>query len=85
MLKESPAKADQIFGPGFSEAFDLNIALTVFGLVFVVYALLGLAGGAVLRSMTRRWAAGEHDLASPYGPSMDELDAARDDRREVPA
>ena len=32
--------ADQIFGPGFSDAFDLTIALTVFGLVFVVYALL---------------------------------------------
>jgi cytochrome d ubiquinol oxidase subunit I len=53
--------------------------------MIIVYALLGLAGGAVLRSMTRRWAAGEHDLASPYGPSMDELDAARTDRAEVPA
>jgi cytochrome d ubiquinol oxidase subunit I len=37
----------------------------------VVYLGLGLAGVAVLRSMSRRWAAGETDLESPYGPSMD--------------
>lgn len=38
------------------------------GLV-LVYALLGVAGIAVLRSMSARWSAGETDLASPYGPS----------------
>ena len=34
----------------------------------VVYAGLGIAALLVLRSMSRRWAGGEHDLASPYGP-----------------
>ena len=53
--------------------------------MIIVYAGLGIAGAAVLRSMTARWAAGEHDLASPYGPSMDELDATRAGRTEVPA
>lgn len=34
----------------------------------VVYAGMTTAAVVVLRSMARRWRAGEHDLPSPYGP-----------------
>ncbi|MFT7474410.1 MAG: cytochrome d ubiquinol oxidase subunit I [Verrucomicrobiales bacterium] len=34
----------------------------------IIYLGLGLAGVGVLRSMSRRWSAGETDLESPYGP-----------------
>jgi cytochrome d ubiquinol oxidase subunit I len=34
----------------------------------VVYAGLTIGAAVVLRSMARRWRAGEHDLPSPYGP-----------------
>jgi cytochrome d ubiquinol oxidase subunit I len=37
--------------------------------LIVVYGGLGIAGVGVLRSMSRRWAAGEQDLESPYGPT----------------
>ena len=43
------------------------IWITFIGIV-VVYGLIGVAGIALLRSMAKRWAAGETDLASPYGP-----------------
>ncbi len=36
--------------------------------VVVVYAGLTTGAVVVLRSMARRWRAGEHDLPSPYGP-----------------
>ncbi len=36
--------------------------------IVIVYGLIGAAGIGLLRSMARRWAAGETDLASPYGP-----------------
>lgn len=41
---------------------------TLSGLV-VTYAAMTVAAVVVLRSMARRWAAGERDLASPYGPA----------------
>ena len=34
----------------------------------VVYTGLTVGAAVVLRSMARRWRAGEHDLPSPYGP-----------------
>ncbi|MEM9034772.1 MAG: cytochrome ubiquinol oxidase subunit I [Actinomycetota bacterium] len=34
----------------------------------VVYGAMTVGAVAVLRSMSRRWAAGERDLESPYGP-----------------
>jgi cytochrome d ubiquinol oxidase subunit I len=40
----------------------------VFAGVFVVYAAMTIGAHIVLRSMARRWRAGEHDLPSPYGP-----------------
>lgn len=40
-----------------------------FIILTVIYIGLGVAGVAVLRSMSARWAAGETDLASPYGPA----------------
>ncbi len=40
-----------------------------FTILAVIYLGLGVAGIAVLRSMSARWAAGETDLASPYGPA----------------
>jgi len=36
--------------------------------VLVVYLGMTVGAVAVLRSMARRWRAGEHDLPSPYGP-----------------
>lgn len=41
------------------------LSLTV---LVVVYAAMTIGAIAVLRSMSRRWAAGERDLDSPYGP-----------------
>lgn len=38
-------------------------------ILVIIYVALGVAGVAVLRSMSKRWEAGETDLASPYGPS----------------
>jgi cytochrome d ubiquinol oxidase subunit I len=47
----------------------------VFAGVAVVY--LGMTVGAwlVLRSMARRWRAGEEELPSPYGPAPEEVSA----------
>lgn len=38
----------------------------------VVYAGLTTCATVVLRSMARRWCAGEHDLPSPYAPETRE-------------
>lgn len=40
-------------------------------ILVVVYAGMTIGAVAVIRSMSRRWRAGETDLASPYGPSSD--------------
>jgi cytochrome d ubiquinol oxidase subunit I len=56
---------------------------TLIGLM-VVYAGLGFAGATILRSMTKRWAAGEHDLASPYGPGVLELEQQFGHERVAP-
>ncbi len=56
--------------------------------LIIVYLLMGVAGFGVLRSMSKRWADGETDLESPYGPTRltaDELEAADADAVEVPA
>ncbi len=54
---------------------DSEYILATFVGIVVVYGLIGVAGIALLRSMARRWAAGETDLASPYGPlQVDGLD-----------
>ncbi len=39
------------------------------GILVVVYAAMTAGAVMVLRSMSRRWAAGERDLEAPYGPS----------------
>ena len=38
--------------------------------VVVLYAAMTAGATVVLRSMARRWRAGEHDLPSPYGPEL---------------
>jgi cytochrome bd ubiquinol oxidase subunit I len=38
--------------------------------VLVIYLGMAAAAYVVLRSMARRWRAGEEDLASPYGPAV---------------
>jgi cytochrome d ubiquinol oxidase subunit I len=38
--------------------------------VVVVYTAMTVGATVVLRSMARRWRAGEHDLPSPYGPEL---------------
>jgi cytochrome d ubiquinol oxidase subunit I len=55
---------------GSNSSLWLLLAVTV-----VVYAGMTLGAVAVLRSMARRWRAGEDDLPSPYGPEL--ADAAR--------
>ena len=42
-------------------------------ILIVVYAAMTIGAMAVIRTMTRRWAAGEHDLVTPYGPPEREL------------
>jgi cytochrome bd ubiquinol oxidase subunit I len=50
----------------------------LFGSAFVVYAGMTVGAIVVLRSMARRWRAGEVDLPSPYGPQP-----ATADEREI--
>ncbi len=49
---------------------DASYIWITFSVLVVVYA--GMTAGAtmVIRSMSRRWRAGEHDLESPYGPEL---------------
>ncbi len=42
------------------------VTLTV---LFIVYSAMTAGAIAVIRSMSKRWAAGEKDLATPYGPA----------------
>jgi cytochrome d ubiquinol oxidase subunit I len=44
----------------------------VFAGVVVVYAGMTVGAWVVLRSMARRWRAGEEELPSPYGPAPEE-------------
>ncbi|WP_243697126.1 cytochrome ubiquinol oxidase subunit I [Aeromicrobium phragmitis] len=50
------------------------------GSTAVVYTALTIGAVVVLRSMTRRWRAGEADLPSPYGPQSRMVDAPEDER-----
>jgi cytochrome bd ubiquinol oxidase subunit I len=47
----------------------------------VVYTAMTVGAVAVLRSMARRWRAGEEDLPSPYGP--EDADTAPGRREEA--
>jgi len=38
--------------------------------VLIVYVGMAVGGYVVLRSMVRRWRAGDEDLPSPYGPDV---------------
>ncbi|MGN6724191.1 MAG: cytochrome ubiquinol oxidase subunit I [Marmoricola sp.] len=40
-----------------------------FGVSLIVYTAMTIGAVMVIRSMTRRWRAGEKDLLSPYGPA----------------
>ncbi|MBU1802799.1 MAG: cytochrome ubiquinol oxidase subunit I, partial [Actinobacteria bacterium] len=40
----------------------------LYGTTVVVYTALSWGAISILRSMARRWRAGEEDLPSPYGP-----------------
>lgn len=68
-----------------TDAGYIWVTLTV---LIVVYAAMTLGAVAVIRSMTARWRAGEHDLLSPYGPSQQAIwtsDAETGDRAPVEA
>jgi cytochrome bd ubiquinol oxidase subunit I len=54
-----------------TDAATLNRAiwLTYSG-VLVIYLGMTVAAYIVVRSMTKRWRAGEEELPSPYGPAM---------------
>jgi cytochrome d ubiquinol oxidase subunit I len=45
------------------------------GATALLYAGLTVGAVVVLRSMARRWRAGEEDLPSPYGPQLRAADA----------
>jgi cytochrome d ubiquinol oxidase subunit I len=47
-----------------------------YAIVVVVYVGMTIGAYVVLRSMARRWRAGEEDLASPYGPGAGQVDEA---------
>ena len=58
----------------------------LFGTTVVVYTLMTVGAVVVLRSMARRWRAGEVDLPSPYGPQAQhphdtDVSASRGERR----
>ena len=46
----------------------------------IVYTAMTMGAFVVLRSMARRWRAGEHDLPSPYGPGSPLLGASEENR-----
>lgn len=48
---------------------DAGYIWYTFAALAVVYLLMGVSAVGVLRSMARRWRAGETDLTSPYGPA----------------
>ena len=59
------------------EAAGDNSALWwLLGITTVVYTLMTIGATIVIRSMAKRWRAGEEDLPSPYGPRRDELSPA---------
>ena len=45
------------------------------GATTILYSALTVGAVVVLRSMARRWRAGEDELASPYGPQLEETPA----------
>jgi cytochrome d ubiquinol oxidase subunit I len=57
-----------------------------YALAFVVYVGMTIGAVVVLRSMARRWRAGEEDLATPYGPGAGPADesAASDNTSGYP-
>ncbi len=59
-----------------AEAAGANSGLWwLLGTTVVVYAAMTTGAVVVLRSMARRWRAGEEDLPSPYGPERQEVEA----------
>lgn len=54
-----------------TDAATFNRAIWwTYGGVVVIYVGMTVAAFVVLRSMTRRWRAGEEELPSPYGPAV---------------
>jgi cytochrome d ubiquinol oxidase subunit I len=47
----------------------------VYGVSVLLYAAMTVGAVVVLRSMARRWRAGEEDLPSPYGPELQAVGA----------
>ncbi|MGF9759192.1 cytochrome ubiquinol oxidase subunit I [Microvirga sp. 0TCS3.31] len=62
---------------GSNSGLWLLLAATV-----VVYTAMTVGAVAVLRSMARRWRAGEEDLPSPYGPEGADTDPGRQEGAE---
>jgi len=48
---------------------DAGYVWFTFAATALLYVVMAVAAVAVIRSMTHRWAAGDHDLISPYGPA----------------
>lgn len=59
----------QVLRTGEAATFNRAIWWT-YGGVVVIYVGMSVAAYIVLRSMTKRWRAGEEELPSPYGPVM---------------
>lgn len=64
---------------------DAGYIWITLSVLFIVYAGMTIGAATVIRSMSRRWRAGEHDLASPYGPAMDSMPDADDPKLTAPA
>jgi cytochrome d ubiquinol oxidase subunit I len=65
-----------------TEAGYIWVTLAV---LVVVYGAMTVGAAAVVRSMSRRWRAGERDLISPYGPSLDAAPDDTPDREPAPS
>jgi cytochrome d ubiquinol oxidase subunit I len=63
---------------------DSGYIWLTFVVLVAVYAAMTAAAIAVVRSMTRRWAAGEHDLTTPYGPPPRAREAIDRESLDVP-
>lgn len=60
---------------------DAGYIWITLAILVIVYGAMTVGAAAVIRSMSRRWRAGERNLISPYGPSLDAAsDAALDDK-----
>lgn len=63
---------------------DSGYIWVTLSVLIVVYGAMTIGATTVIRSMSRRWRDGEHNLISPYGPSLEvALEVALDEAEHV--